>query len=194
MSYRIIKKLKNANVLNYYAFVSATSIYIYPDGQMSKNFPSNLFEWDIDNHYHSQNIENQSIRIDFTASKPYLEKILIKTTRNRDPYNWKVEGSQNGSEFIELYRNENTKLCDWGLFDGFAIGCLENEEKSFELSQKDYYQSIKLMQIGFDSNNQRFLVLSAIDFEGTISIKKLTCRNLRLPNTRIVFFILFIQQ
>ena len=194
MSYRIIQKLKKLNFLNHYVYISATSIYKNKYGQLSGDIPSNLFEWDKTNYYHSQNIENQSIRIDFTASKPFLEKIIIKTTKNRDPYHWKVEGSQNGSDFIELFRNEGKKLCDWGLFDGSTIGCIEYKENTFELSQKDYYQSIKLTHTGLDSNRQKYLVLGAIDFEGTIHIKTITCRTFTLSNTKIALITLFLQK
>ena len=181
MVYRIIKKLKDENVLNYYVYISATSIFV----KQIVNVPQHLFDWDQTNLYHSINEPNQSIRIDFPATQPYIEKIIIKTGVNRDPYNWKVEGSENGADFIDLVVNDRKPLCSWGKFDGRTIGCLSIEEKSFSFSKAGYYQSIRLKQTGPDSNNELYLILNAIDFEGRISITKFTCKLLFLPQINV---------
>ena len=49
-----------------------------------------------------------------------------------------------------------------------------NEEKTFSI-EPGYYQSIRMIQTGTDSNGQHYLTLSGIEFLGRIDIMPFTC-------------------
>lgn len=145
----------------------------------------NLLFWNS-SAYHSISGNNNYVRFDFLFGAPYINSFKLMTIRNRDPYRWVLEGSKNGGNFVEIYKNDGVRLCnDWGIFDGSTIGCLKSEYKSYAIQKQGAYKSIRLKQTGLDSSNQTYLVLAAIEFTGillwnrcTYKYKHYTIRNL----------------
>ena len=169
-SYRIIEYLKNKGKLKYYVFVSATSQH------STISTPKNILDWDLSNIYHSQNEKYQSLRLDFPLSNVFIENFSIKTAVNRDPYNWVFEGSYDGTVFTTLYENKAKKLCEWGAFDSVqTIGCTENIVNNFNVNKQDYYKSFRIRQTGTDSNNENYLVFSALEIIGKIHLLSFSC-------------------
>ena len=54
-------------------------------------------------YFHSGSGIGQWMRFDFTISKIKLNAFEITTTTNRDPLNWRFEGSNNGVSFEIIY-------------------------------------------------------------------------------------------
>ena len=165
-SYRVFEYLKKKSKLKYYVFVSATTQY----QSYKPNYkPSTIFDFDTDYFYHSLNAPNQSLRLDFPLTDVYIERFIMQSATNRDPFNWIIEGSKDAVHFSTLYENVETKLCDeWNIFDGENLGCTTKDIKSYENDQPDYYKSIRIKQTGKDSNNQTILAFSGLDFYGRI--------------------------
>lgn len=160
-TYRLFAKIGSSLINSY---VSTESSSIYSDNQYYSS--SKLLVWDNNELFHSKSESGGYVRFDFNYGAPYIEKFMLKSAVNRDPLNWVLEGSRDGIHFTKIYTNEGTKLCQWGLFDKVTTGCINKEEKTYELNRKSNYRSIKFKQTGLDSNNQSFIVLSAIDFIG----------------------------
>ena len=171
-TYQVFDYLKLKNKIKQYTFFSATS-------QGKNNKPSNVINGKNETHYHSLSLPNQSLRIDFPISQVYIEKFRIKTSINRDPYHWLLEGSTDAVNFIELYDNDGIPLCDsWGKFDNVNTGCTEKVWKEFNVTKPDYYTSIKIRQTGLDSNNETYLVISGLEFIGRIHLYEPTYINI----------------
>ena len=139
--------------------------------------PENLLFWDK-SRYHSIYGSDNYVRFDFLYDIPYIHGFKLKSSNNRDPYHWVLEGSKDGENFTELYTNDGEKLCDtWGKFDGGTIGCMSDEVKSFIIEKKGAYKSLKLRQTGKDSNNEKYLVLSSVEFIGILFSHRRTCQH-----------------
>ena len=188
-SYRIFEYLKKKRVIDYYLLVSAES-------ELSVNGkPNNLLEWDSSPIYHSKNKINQYVRFDFPISMVYIENFSIKTARNRDPYNWVFEGSKDSTNFETLYENTAKKLCEWIEFDNIGTrGCTQIITHSFSVNNSDYYKSFRLRQTGSDSNNENFLVLSALEIIGSINLIQNTCITKRNHHYNIFIIIMIISK
>ena len=176
MVYKIIEKLQRTKLLAYTVYASSTSYYVSSVG--TKLSAKRVIDF-TNSYFHSLNKINQSFRIDFINSNPYIEKIILTSAIQRDPYHWKIEGSTDGSYFVDLVINNGKKLCKWGTPTVLetsppGIGCEENEEKTFSI-EPGYYQSIRMIQTGTDSNGQHYLTLSGIEFLGRIDIMPFTC-------------------
>ena len=161
-SYKVFEAIKARNSLKGYVFTSASSQY-------NNQTPANVIDWKGYPFYHSLNKENQWLRIDFPISPVYIEKFLILTGTNRDPYHWLLEGSNDTVNFDTIYENDGIPLCEpWGKFDENNIGCTDNVNKSFDVTTPGYYTSIRLRQTGLDSQNNTYLVIAALEIIGRI--------------------------
>ena len=192
-SFKVIEYLRKRSILDFYVFISATSVY---ERNNYINWPSNVLDWDSSSMYHSLNNLNQSLRLDFPISNIYVERFFLKSAINRDPYNWDLEGSKDAITFITLYHNENTKLCkEWGSFDQVNTqGCLANEVKEYEVIHPDFYKSIRIRQTNKDSNEQNILTFSGIEFYGHIQILSFSLKTSLFFNLHFLksFFTTFI--
>ena len=189
MVYRIIERLTKQNLLKSYIYVTSKTFLIVETLDRYSFASSKLLDLDDSSYFHSDEGPNQSFRIDFINSHPYIEKIALKTANHRDPYHWKIEGSIDGSYFVDLVVNDDP-LCEWGIIDVLwgGTGCVRIEEKEFEV-EKGYYQSIRLTQTGKDSNNQSFLILTGIEFIGSISINKITKLSMNFRNNFVLIYL-----
>ena len=172
-SFNVIEYLNNKSILDYYVFISATSVF---DSEYSR--PTNVLNWSSIAAYHSLDEGNQSLRIDFPITDIYIEKFSIKSAINRDPLNWVFEGSTDAINFITLHQNENTSLCsEWGYFDpdNTTTGCLGYESKEYPVTQHGFYKSLRIRQTGLDSNGQNYLVFSGLEIYGHIKILSYSC-------------------
>lgn len=173
-TFRLIESM-NKSIINSLVKTSSSSIY-----QNNKLYSDSLIiDWESTNFYHSNKSAGSYVRIDFTYGCPYIEKIMLKSAINRDPYHWVIEGSPDGIHFKRIYKNDGIKLCEWAEFDSVGtIGCVENVVKTYELSKKGNYRSIILRHTGSDSNDQYYLTLAAIDFIGNYNYRlfSIICR------------------
>lgn len=194
MVYKIIEKLHRTKLLRYTVYTSSTSYHTTSVGQILSS--EKLI--DLNNSFfHSKGEINQSFRIDFINSHPYIEKILLTSPIQRDPYHWKIEGSTDGSYFDDLVINDGENLCKWGYPEVLqstppGIGCEKNEEKEFDVLKPGYYQSIRMTQTGVDSNNEHYLILSEIEFIGRIDITPFTCFSSKLRQQSVFIYLLAI--
>ena len=182
-SYRVIDYLKSKKVLDKYVIVSATSQFMETDD------PYNLLDYESSSRYHSKDLPDQSIRIDFSISPIYIEKFILFNENNRDPYYWVLEGSQNRRDFSVIFPNNGVPMCQHGKFDGYTLGCVSRSRKEYNISQKGYYNSLRLRQTGNDPNGEPYLVLTGIEFIGTIQIKKCTINFVKHRNNYMHFVI-----
>ena len=151
--------------------------------------PENLLFWDK-SRYHSIYGSDNYVRFDFLYDIPYIHGFKLKSSNNRDPYHWVLEGSKDGENFIELYNNNGIRLCDtWGKFDGYTVGCMNIEQKSYTIQKKGAYKSLRLRQTGLDSNNQKYLVLSSVEFIGYIYWDRFTVKY-KQQNIRYLCFLI----
>ena len=192
--YYILRRLKNKDLIRYYVNISATSIL-----QNNINRAAHqLLDWYGNNYFHSDEGENQSFRIDFINSIPYIERIVMRTAIQRDPYNWKIEGSYDGKNFIDLIVNNAQVLCKWGnLYEMdkhlTGIGCIERAEKEFDLLKIGSFKSIRMILTGKNSDNSYYLILNSIDFLGRISFFKFTCSSFWKYNNHILFILILLK-
>ena len=188
MSYRVIDYLRKRRKLQYYVFISAVANYD------NVSVPTNVLVWETEYMYHSVDLPNQSLRLDFPIESVYIKNFSLKSAINRDPYNWNLEGSTDAVNFVTLYKNVNTKLCvNWSDFDGYnTIGCLDNEIKEYDVEIPGYYKSIRIRQTGEDSNNQTILALSGIEIIGHIKILKHSCHFSSFFSWKFSLFFIFV--
>ena len=170
MSYRVFEYLKRKNKLQYYVFVSATSVW------NNFTYPSNVLDWESNSTlYHSYYGNNQSVRIDFPIERVFVERFFIKSAVNRDPYNWDLEGSIDAVNFTTLYSN-NEKMCEWDSFDiENTIGCTENVINEYTVYAPDYYKSIRIKSTGLSSNDDTILAFSGLELYGHIQLIVNSC-------------------
>ena len=144
--------------------------------------------------YHSANIKDQSLRLDFPINDVYIEKFYLKSAINRDPYNWIFEGSKDAVNFIPLYNNTNKKLCDkWELVtEGDILGCPNNQEKEYSVDFPDFYKSLRIRQTGKDSSNQTILIFSGLDIYGNIKINTFSHYIKCNIQTIIIYFVIIV--
>ena len=158
-SYRVLQYLQSINKINHYAFISVTSQYEF-------EVPQNLLNYDNVSQYHSLSKANQMIIFDFPVYPVFIEGFILKTSVNRDPKNWVLEGTNNYESYTNLYTNANTLMCKLN-YRGF---CTSRVEKEFNTTHSGYFRQIRLRQTGVDSSNENMIVLSGIDFIGKIEL------------------------
>ena len=190
-NYRVFEKLQQSNIsFSHYVFVSASSLLL-------EYHPMNVVDWSSSSMYHSLDVINTFIRFDFPTSPVYVEKFVLRSSINRDPYNWVLEGSTDSVNFITLYENIAKKLCDeWIKFDSVNTGCKSIETKTYNLSEPGTFVSLRIRI--FDSgsaNNQYFLILSGVDFIGRININgsDSKCNNFQFHSIMVHVFAFIFQ-
>ena len=116
-------------------------------------------------------------RIDFPISPIFIESFYLLTAKNRDPYNWVLEGSNNTVDFITLYNNTNQKICEWEKFDGLNDDCMNitKFEAGIPSELQGYYTSIRFRQAHLSSSNDNCLSINQIEFIGHINAYAFTC-------------------
>ena len=164
-TYKVFEHIqKSRKNISHYVVESASSTY-------QNDYPKHLFEWSNNSRYHSLNANNSFFRFDFVLFPVYVEKFMLLSTKNRDPKNWVLEGSTDRVNFIELYNNPGVNLCDELTTSG-VISCKNIYNKTYSINNTGYYQSIRFRNTGDSSTpNDFFIVLSAIEFIGRISLK-----------------------
>ena len=177
MSYEVFDYLRNRGSLNKFVFTSASSKLNESIGDVG---PHNVLDTNNSTMYHSDCGAYQDfsyLRIDFPISPIFIEKFYLLTAKNRDPYNWVLEGSNNTVDFIILYNNTNTRICEWGLFDDRNMGCMNitKFERDIPSELQGYYTSIRFRQTNFSSSNDKCLPINQIEFIGHINAYALTC-------------------
>jgi hypothetical protein len=73
------------------------------------------------------------------------------------PINWMLEGSVDGTEWVELDRQNNCRD---------VVGL--NRSKTFSRSGDGFFQLIRLRQTGKESSGSDYLQVSAIELFGTL--------------------------
>jgi hypothetical protein len=116
----------------------------------------NIVDLDTMSPFCSANKPNQLICFDFQSRrvKP-THYTLPSNKREPDVYhlkNWVVEGSRDGSSWIEIDRREKNS----DLNSSFAI-------KTFAVSKIDTFQMIRLRQIGPNHGNDNCLYVTALE-------------------------------
>ena len=157
-NYRIIEALfkKRKNIYSY-LIPSASSEFNL------KTNVTNIIYWDSGIHYHSLDSSGSYFIINFF--KPvYVKEFIIKTSINRDPRNWVLEGSNDATNYVNLYTNSGTSSCGtWN-----SLGCTYRNEVQHEVTKPGNYINFRFRMTGVSSANDYYLVLFAIDFIGKI--------------------------
>ena len=163
--YKVIEYLRKKGILEKYVVMSATSNYLSSDN------PYNLLDWETNSRYHSLKLSGQSVSIEFAISPIYVEKLMMFAANCRDPYHWVLEGSQNRRDFTVLVTNNGVPLCTWTRFDGNTFRCSKMENKTYNVSPTGFYKTLRIRSTGTDSNNEKYLVFTGIEFIGKIQTK-----------------------
>ena len=185
-NYRIIEKLsKQKRNITTFIHASASSCI------SSNDLPTNLLLWDTIYGYHSINEPNTSFTLSFFTPF-YIEKIMLRSALNRDPRYWIIEGSKNGIDYVQLYKNEGEPLCDkWVPFDDSStIGCMDHLSKTFDAEAPGKYTSVRFRMYSVSSNNDYFLVLDSIDFIGNVRIPINTCKTRKMNSINVFIVVL----
>jgi hypothetical protein len=109
---------------------------------------------------HTDHAPNSWICYDFKRLKVNVSHYALRS-RSEDPshhlQNWTIEGSLNGTNWIELdRRNECREL----------LGM--NRSATFQTSRGEFVQLVRLRQHGVNSSNEHCLTLSAFELFGTV--------------------------
>ena len=186
MKYVEIIKSINKSLINNTVKLSGTT------SETTYDILENLLNWE-ENIYHSILGDNNYVRFDFMYKSPYIDSFKLNSAVNRDPYRWVLEGSKDGENFVELYKNDGVRLCEtWGIFSKTATGCTSSETKTYTVKRKGVYGSIRFRQTGKDSNNNTYLVLRTIEFIGTFDWHLCTCKCRHHTFSNIIFISLLL--
>jgi hypothetical protein len=101
---------------------------------------------------------NGWICYDFKDQRVKIEHYSLRSRSDSDshhPINWALEGSVNGTEWVELDRRSNCRdLC--GL----------NKSATFSASENDFFRKIRLLLREMDSSGYRYLTINAFELFG----------------------------
>jgi hypothetical protein len=104
------------------------------------------------------NEANSWICYDFKDQRVKIQYYSLRSRSDRDghhPINWALEGSVNGSEWVELDRRSNCRdLC--GL----------NKSATFSATESDFFRMIRILQWGTESSGYHHLTISAFELFG----------------------------
>ena len=129
-AYRVIERFnKTGKDLSKFVVASASSIY-QNSGEFS---PSNLFLESNNYIFHSTIGVGQWVRFDFINSPIKIIGFEITSSTNRDPLNWKLEGTNDGVVFKDLYKNDGKAMCEYkGISNGYQ--CQDFTLNRYDLS------------------------------------------------------------
>ena len=134
--------------------------------------PAKLVDNSEFTHYHSKSGTSEWVYFNFYAKPLRIKGFSITLINNRDPLHWKLEGTNNGSIFTDVYDNDGIGICDLN-DDGF---CTAVKTKQFILSHSVTFSGYRLKMTGSSSRpGDDFLVLSNVDFYGNFVYNQVTC-------------------
>ena len=171
-----------------FVYVSSRDVY----NEQPTLLPINLI---TSSYYHSERGLDRWVRFDFSISHVYLTGIELQSTKNRDPYNWVLEGSNDSINFKVIYNNTNTLICTELVTSINGIKyCANNDYKNFTLPSPVIYNSFRIRNTGDSSNpGDYFLILNSVDFIGYFTdILFPTCKQKTQRRFYIITFILFL--
>jgi hypothetical protein len=103
---------------------------------------------------------NGWICIDLKENRVYVHHYSLRSRNDCDgylPLNWIVEGSIEGTEWVELDRQNNCRD---------LVGL--NRSVTFSGSGKEFFRLIRLRQTGKNNRGDDFLTVSAIELFGVL--------------------------
>ena len=164
--YRVLEKLNKTskNILKYVS-VSSSSVY---KNTFSCCSQYNLLKSSDSYYYHSDSGVGQWVRFDFTVSAIKINGFEVTVSKeNRDPLNWRLEGSNNGVVFSEIYTN-NKPMCNYKPYcNGFICDAFKTNR--YNLSSPVTYSSFRFITTGESSvPGDNWLTLSRIEFIGLL--------------------------
>lgn len=157
----IFKYLSETNkVSNVYS----SKIVVVESSQIKNGQIEHLFDHSKDTYFRVCNNNNDGyIIFDFQQQKVNINKYYISVTTNTGTFNgrpktWRIEGSNDEQKWEEIDSKENdTSLNGYGYSNTFNCKNINNQ----------FYQFIRFKPI-YDHNGSNLLMLSEIEFYGTI--------------------------
>lgn len=110
--------------------------------------------------FHSQNVPNSWIMIQFSLAKILISGYILRSRYDSDghhPQNWTLEGLVDDNQW-NLLDSKTNQTCLCGL----------NKEVFFSCDGKDYFSHFKFTQTGQNSSNCNYFTIAYIEFSGHI--------------------------
>lgn len=183
----IFEKLRESgkDPLNY---VFVTSLSLYENNAALHS--SKLIDGNIDTYFHSKSGVGQWVFFNFCARHLKIKGFFVTPTYNRGPLHWKLEGTNNGTNFEPVFENDGVSMCELRT-DKY---CSEKKKNKYLLNHSVTYSGYRFITTGTCSKpGDEWLVLTEIDFIGdfVLNLKTCFCRKSNII-TRIYYLILII--
>jgi hypothetical protein len=131
--------------------VSSSSVH-------NNHIAKNVADFNTSSIVCTDNKANSWICYDFKDQRVKIQHYSLRSRSDSDchhPINWALEGSVNGTDWIELDRRSNCRdLC--GL----------NKSATFSASENDFFRMIRILQWGSSSNGNQYLTINAFELFG----------------------------
>lgn len=161
----LIRKLCYGNPINAISekIIEVADSSVIDDKQES--LPMHAIEYDKDSYFYSSNVQNSWIMFDFKIRKVSISHYSIQTNNFGDSghwhlQNWCIERSNTNSNWKSLDTHTNDKSLDH-----------KNVSKTCpitNMSSNEFYRYIKLRQTDVNTRGNHAILLSSIEFFGSI--------------------------